>query len=140
MVNFFFNFVCNLMYSIKVNGKFLLDTEDIIDILVVIIASFILMYDRYKLNFIYNMYQFLLYFKISCVLMACIYLSKLLYCLRSFHSFGPLITAIFFILSDSIAFGTIFIVVNLLFSILLYITFPNKTIFNSLTSSLLYLV
>ena len=140
MVNFFFNFVCNLMYSIKVNGKFLLDTEDIIDILIVIIASFILMYDRYKLNFIYNMYQFLLYFKISCVLMACIYLSKLLYCLRSFHSFGPLITAIFFILSDSIAFGTIFIVVNLLFSILLYITFPNKTIFNSLTSSLLYLV
>ena len=140
MVNFFFNFVCNLMYSIKVNGKFLLDTEDIIDILVVIIASFILMYDRYKLNFIYNMYQFLLYFKISCVLMVCIYLSKLLYCLRSFHSFGPLITAIFFILSDSIAFGTIFIVVNLLFSILLYITFPNKTIFNSLTSSLLYLV
>jgi len=98
MVNFFFNFVCNLMYSIKVNGKFLLDTEDIIDILIVIIASFILMYDRYKLNFIYNMYQFLLYFKISCVLMACIYLSKLLYCLRSFHSFGPLITAIFFIL------------------------------------------
>ena len=140
MVNFFFNFVCNLMYSIKVNGKFLLDTEDIIDILIVIIASFILMYDRYKLNFIYNMYQFLLYFKISCVLMVCIYLSKLLYCLRSFHSFGPLITAIFFILSDSIAFGTIFIVVNLLFSILLYITFPNKTIFNSLTSSLLYLV
>ena len=55
MVNFFFNFVCNLMYSIKVNGKFLLDTEDIIDILIVIIASFILMYDRYKLNFIYNM-------------------------------------------------------------------------------------
>ena len=128
------------MYSIKVNGKFFLDNEDINDILIVIIANFFLIYDKYKLSFIDDMYSFLTYFKIISVFLTCIYLSKIMNCLRSFHSFGPLITAIFFILKDSIAFGTIFVVVNLLFSILLYITFPNKTIFNSLMSSLLYLV